>query len=154
MPVRFHGWVFQIFISYVIIQQHCFLCFLGCRIICVSHPVCTLGLHTAQQFSKQLLTTQVALPLLTKGSKLYEQNLFIDRVILRNLNKYFSLHICMCISLRHVCSVCLLVCYTLRFPIPANMSQNSINESYLVCFKSKKYAFCITISPLESMRQG
>ena len=44
--------------------------------------------------------------------------------------------------------------HTVQFPISAVVSQNLTKESFLVCVKSKKYAFWITLSPLGSMRLG
>ena len=39
-------------------------------------------------------------------------------------------------------------------PIPAVLSLNVTNKSYLVCVKSEKYAFWVTLRPLGFMRRG
>ena len=39
-------------------------------------------------------------------------------------------------------------------PVFAVGSQNVTNRSFLVCVKSEKYALCVTLRPLGSIRQG
>ena len=43
---------------------------------------------------------------------------------------------------------------TSEFPIPAVVSKNGNDKSCLVCVKSEKYAFLVTLRPLWSMREG
>ena len=38
-------------------------------------------------------------------------------------------------------------CHTMEFPIPAVLSQNVTNKSFLVCVKSEKYASLVTLRP-------
>ena len=60
---------------------------------------------------------------------------------------YFNLHVCP--SLRRQRMSC-----PVLNSIPAVVSQNVTNESYLVCVKSEKYAFLVKLRPLGFMRQG
>ena len=85
------------------------------------------------------------LPLvLTSTPKKYPRSGFCFNVlVLSNLNNYFGLHVCL--SFRGY------VCHTLRFQVAL---QNVTNKCSLVCVKSEKYAFWVTLRLLGSMQQG
>ena len=44
-------------------------------------------------------------------------------------------------------------CPTSKFPVPTVVSQNISNKTCLVCVKSKKFVFLITLRTFGSMRQ-
>ena len=70
--------------------------------------------------------------------------------VLCYLNNYFNLNVCL--SILGLSDVCLSVSRTYEFVIPAVRSQNVTNKSCLVCVKSEKYAFLVTLRFLGSMR--
>ena len=57
-----------------------------------------------------------------------------DACLFETLNDYFRLHVCLFFRP--------FICHTLRFPIPAVVSQNVTNKSYFLCLESNKY-ICI-----------
>ena len=61
-------------------------------------------------------------------------------------HNYFDIHVCLslCVSVRH----------TLRFPIPAVVSQIKTNRICLVCLESKEYPFWVTLRSPSFMRRG
>ena len=61
-----------------------------------------------------------------------------DRKFIEYLHNYFNTHT--------ACPVTL--------PISEVVSQTVTNKSYVVCVKSEKYAFLLTLRPLGSMRPG
>ena len=67
-------------------------------------------------------------------------NVLTDRNGSSNLNSYLQLHVCLSF---HRC-VAGYVGHTLGFQ---SLSQNVTNKSSLVCVKSEKYAFWITLTP-------
>ena len=73
----------------------------------------------------------------------------IFRQVRRCTTEYHqSLNICF-----HFCLKACEVCHTFDFPIYAVVLQDITNESCLVCIKSEKYVFWVTIRPLGSMKR-
>ena len=63
------------------------------------------------------------------------------------MNAYFLLLSKYCLQIH----VCLWVCHTLGISVAL---QNVSNKSSLICVKSEKYAFCVTLRHLGSLRQS
>ena len=78
--------------------------------------------------------------------KFFFKSIFIKlkffEILLQNLDNYFRLHVYLSFYLN------------VRTSQSAVISQNGTNESCLVCVKSKKCTFWITLRPLRSMRGG
>ena len=64
-----------------------------------------------------------------------------------HLHNYFNLHVCLSLRRRRRPSR-----PTFEFPIPSVVWQSVTNKSWLVCVKSEKCTFLVTIRPLGSMR--
>ena len=69
---------------------------------------------------------------------------------LQHLNNYFDFQVCLSIRPSVHPWFCPFVVPSVRklTSIPAVLSQNVTNQSYLECFESEKFAFCITPVPL------
>ena len=73
-------------------------------------------------------------------------------LFLSDLNNYFDFHVCLSISLP---SSVRLPCVRNLTPLPAVLSQNVTNKSFLVCVKSEKYAYWVTLRPQQDLcRRG
>ena len=44
--------------------------------------------------------------------------------------------------------------HTILLPIPAVISENVVDKSYLVCGENKKYAFLVTLRPLHMVHEA
>jgi len=69
------------------------------------------------------------------------------------LNNYFNFHVCLSFRLLRLFIVLRPSVWKLT-PVSAVGSQNVNNKSFLVCVKSEKYVFWVTLRLLGSIRQG